>query len=64
MPGYIPTTLQKFQHKPSARAQDAPYSWNISIPGKHIKLATQQISSPKLNSSDKNHVQSINSTLL
>ena len=64
MHGYIPTTLHKFQHKPSARPQDAPNPWNKTVYGKHIQLATQKISAPKLNSADINSVQSINGTFL
>ena len=64
MPGYIPTTLKIFQHKPPARPQDAPHPWNKPVYGKHIQLATQQSSAPKLNSAETNHVQSINGTFL
>ena len=64
MPGYIPNALHKFQHKPSARPQEAPHPWNKPIYGKQIQLATQQSSAPKLNSADINRVKSINITLL
>ena len=64
MPGYIPTILHKFQQKPQARAQDAPHSFNKHVYVKHIQLANQQSSAPKLNSADTNRVQSINSTFL
>ena len=64
MPGYTPTAFRKFQHKPPARPQDAPNPWNKTVYGKHIQLATQNISSPKLNSADTNKVQSINVTFI
>ena len=64
MPGYIPITLQKFQHKPQARPQDAPHPWNKPVYRKHIQFATQQISAPKLNYSDTNIVHSINGTFI
>ena len=64
MPGYIPTALRRFQHKPPACPQDAPHPWNKPVYVKHIQLATQQISAPKLNFADINCVQSINGTFL
>ena len=64
MPGYISTTLQKLNQKPPARPQDAPHPWKKPVYGKHIQLATQQRSAPKLNSADTNRVQSINVTFL
>ena len=64
MPEYIPTTLHKFQNKPPESPQDAPHPCNKPVYGKHIQLATQQRSAPKLKSTDKNCVQSINGTFL
>ena len=64
MPGYIPTAFHRFQHKLPAHAQDAPNSWNKSVYDKHIQLATQQSSAPKLNFTDTNDVQSIKWTFL
>ena len=64
MPRYIPTTLHKFHHKPPARPQDVPHPCNKPIYGKHIQLATQQSSAPKLNSTDTNILQFINRTFL
>ena len=60
MPGYIPNELYKLQQKPLAHHQDNPHTRNKPVYGKHIQLATQQISTPKINSVDTNHVQSIN----
>ena len=60
MPGYIPTTLNKFQHKRPNRAQDDPHPWIKSVYGKQIQLSTQQSSVPNLNSADTNRVKSIN----
>ena len=60
MHGYVPTTLQRFQHKLPAHVQDAPHSWNKPVYGKQIQLATQQSSLPNLKSTDTNRVQSIN----
>ena len=64
MPGYIPTIFYKFQQKPPAHAEDAPHTLNKTVYVKHIQLATQQSSAPKLNSADTNRVQSINGTFL
>ena len=64
MPIYIPTVLHKFQHKIPARSQDTPHPWNKPVYGKHIQLDTQQRSTLKLNSTDKNLVQSIKDTCL
>ena len=64
MPGYIPTAFLKFQQKPLECPQDVPHTWNKPVYGKHILLATQQISAPKLKSADINLVQSINSNFL
>ena len=64
MPGYIPTAFHKFPHKTLARTQDSPHKCNKPLYGKHIQLATQQRSAPKLKSTDKNCVQSINGTFL
>ena len=64
MPGYIPTTLKIFQHKPPARPQDAPHPWNKPVYGKHTQLATRQSSAPKLNTTDTSRVQSINSNFI
>ena len=63
MPGYIPTALQKFQHKSPACPQDAPHPFNKIVYVKHIQLVTQKHSSPKPNSADTNRVQSISGTL-
>ena len=62
MLGYIPSVLQEYQHKPPSSTQDNPYKWNKPVYGKHIQLATQQISAPKLNSTDTNRAKSINVT--
>ena len=56
--------MHKFQHKPPARPQYAPYPWNKPVYGKHVQLATQQISAPKLNSAYTNRIESINGTFL
>ena len=64
MPGYIPTTMHKFQHKPPERPQDAPHTWNRPVYGKHIQLGNHQSSASKLNYADTNIVQSINGTFL
>ena len=56
MPGYTPTTFHKFQHKPPSRLQDAPHTWNNTVYGKHIQLATHQSSVLKINSVDTNRV--------
>ena len=64
MPVYIPTTLQKFQHKPPARPQDAQHPWNKNVYVKHIELATQKNSAPKLNAAGINYVQSTSGTFL
>ena len=64
MPGYIPTTLHKLQHKPPARPQDDPYTWNEPVYGKQIQLDSQKNYAPKLHSADTNRVQSINGTFL
>ena len=64
MPGYIPTALHKFQHKPPSYTQDAPHPCNKPVYGKHIQFATQKSYTPKLNSAYTNRVQSINGTLL
>ena len=64
MPGYIPTALQKIQHKPPARPQDAPHLWNKPVYVKHIQLTTQKISAPKINSADTNRIQSIDDNFL
>ena len=64
MPGNILIALRKFQHKPPARPQDAPHPLNKPAYGKHIQLATQNISAPKINSVDTNRVQSINCNFL
>ena len=64
MPGYIPTALHKFQHKPPARPQDEPHPWNKPVYCKHIQLSTHKISAPKLNSADTNRLQFINSTFI
>ena len=64
MPGYIPTALNKLQHKPPARPQDALHPRNKPVYGKHFQLYTQQRSILKLNSLDTNCVKSINVTFL
>ena len=35
MPGYIPTALHIFQHKPPTRPQYAPHPWNKPV---YVKL--------------------------
>ena len=62
MPGYVPTLLHKFQHKPPACDQDAPHPRNKTFYGKQIHLANQQSSSPHLNYANTNRVPSINIT--
>ena len=64
LPRYTPTALHKFQHKLLAHYQDPPRPWNKPVYGKHIQLDTQQRSTPKLNSTEKNIVQSIKDTFL
>ena len=64
MPGYIPTALHKFQHKPPSYTQDAPHPCNKPVYGKHIQFATQKSYTPKLNSAYTNRVQSINGNFL
>ena len=56
MPGYIPTALHKLHHKPPACPQDAPHPYNKPVYGKHIQLASQKSSAPKLKSADTNRL--------
>ena len=59
-----PNRIEKSQYRPPVRPQDTPHLWNKHVYGKHIQLATQQSSAPKINSIDTNRVQSINGTFL
>ena len=64
MPIYIPNAFQEFQQKPPSRPQDAPHTRNKPVYGKHIQLATQKISAPKLNSADTKRLQSVHGNFL
>jgi hypothetical protein len=48
MPGYIPTLLHKFQHKPPFKHQGAPHSWTTPTYGAKVQYATPDDSSPVL----------------
>jgi hypothetical protein len=64
MPGYIERALQRFQHEPPVRPQNAPHSWQKPEYGATTQFAPELDHTPALDLSDTKKVQEILGTLL
>ena len=64
MPGYVAAALQKFQHPPPTKKQDAPLPWNRLIYGAHTQYANPDNDSPLLPPATINQVEQIVGTFL
>ena len=64
MPRYITDNMRKFQHSKPDCPQGSRYPRTKTTYGQKIQLSKQSSSSPKLNTKNTNHVQSINGTFL
>jgi hypothetical protein len=64
MPGYIKTTLHKYQHHAPARPEHAPHTWKPPIYGAKTQFLTEETISPALSDKDVNNLQQLTGTLL
>jgi hypothetical protein len=64
MPGYIASTLHKYQHEPATRAQYAPHTWNAPTYGAKQQLTTPTDESAPLTPQGIKRVQQIIGSLL
>ena len=64
MQGYVAAALNKFQHPPPTKKQDAPHPWNRPIYGTHTQYATPDDDSTLLPPAKTNQVEQIVGTFL
>jgi hypothetical protein len=59
MPGYIESTLHKFQHNNPDRPQHAPYPAHTPQYGSKVQLTPEVIDSPTLDPKSKQRIQQV-----
>jgi hypothetical protein len=64
MPGYIKTSLHKYQHAATARPEHAPHTWHPPIYGAKTQFVEDKTISPALSDKDVNELQQLTGTLL
>jgi hypothetical protein len=64
MPGYIKTTLHKYQHPAPARPEHSPHTWNPPIYGAKTQFVSDPTTSATLSDKDVNKLQQLTGILL
>jgi hypothetical protein len=64
MPGYIKSTLHKYQHPAPARPEHAPHTWHPPIYGAKTQFVNETTPNPALSDKDVNTLQQLTGTLL
>jgi hypothetical protein len=64
MPGYIKSTLHKYQHPAHAHAEHAPHKWNPPVYGAKTQYIEELEDSPSLSQKDVNCIQQLGGKFL
>jgi hypothetical protein len=64
MPGYIEASLHKFQHKPPARPEHAPYPARVKQYGSKVQLTPEHDTSAALSPTGKKRTQQVVGSIL
>jgi hypothetical protein len=64
MPGYVDAALQKFQHKPPTRLEQAPYPARAKQYGAKVQLTPEQDTSVALSADGRKRIQRFVGSLL